>query len=72
MLLTGLGLSEAGLSAGLAAYRPVMITLSAASLALSHWLVWRRGYGGTITRALLVISTALAPLLWWGPYRLMH
>jgi hypothetical protein len=67
MLLTGVGLSGSGLAAGLAAYKPVMIALSAASLVLSHYLVWRRGWGGRWTRLLLIAASIAAPVLWLLP-----
>jgi hypothetical protein len=65
--LTGLGLSGSALASGLAAYKPVLITLSALSLLVAHYMVWRRGWGGRVTRVMLVVSSVAAPVLWLLP-----
>jgi hypothetical protein len=64
-VLAGAGLSGSGLAAGLAAWKPVLISLSLVSLLLSHWLVWRRGWGGWPTRILLIVATIVSPTLWF-------
>jgi hypothetical protein len=66
-VLAGLGLSGSGLAAGLVAWKPVLIALSALSLALSHWFVWRKHWGGRATRVVLLVATVLAPILWCLP-----
>jgi hypothetical protein len=43
----------------------VLIGLSLASLLLSHWFVWRRGWGGWPTRIALMVATVASPVLWF-------
>ena len=64
-MLAGAGLSGSGLAAGLAAWKPVLISLSVVSLLVSHWLVWRRGWAGWPTRILLIVATIVSPTLWF-------
>lgn len=65
-MLAGVGLSGSGLAAGLVAWKPALIGLSAISLLVSHAFVWGRGWGGRPTRVLLIAATIASPLLWFA------
>jgi len=54
-VLAGAGLSGSGLAAGLAAWKPVLISLSVVS----------RGWAGWPTRILLIVATIVSPTLWF-------
>jgi hypothetical protein len=47
------------------AWKPVLIALSVVSLLLSHYFVWRRGWGGWPTRILLILATIASPIFWF-------
>ena len=69
-MLAGIGLSGSGLATGLVAWKPVLILLSVTSLGLSHYFVWRRGWGGWPTRILLIIATIASPIFWFHDFHL--
>ena len=71
MVLAGLGLSGSGLATGLVAWRPVLIVVSALSLAVSHYVVWLRHWGGWPTRVVLIVATIASPIFWFSQVRLL-
>jgi hypothetical protein len=63
-----LGLASGALAARVAELQVLLVPLSAASLAVGHYLAWRRGAGGRRQRLALWAVTPVAVALWIAPY----
>ena len=62
-----MGVAGGALSAWMAELQIVLIPLSALSLAVGHYVAYRRGAGGRRQRMLLWIATPVSLALWILP-----
>ncbi len=68
LLFAGASVATGGAVAGLAAWRPVMLPISAALLGLSYYTAFVRQMGGRRARVTTVVVTPIVITLWLLPY----
>ncbi len=68
LLFAGASVATGGAVAGLAAWRPVLLPISAVMLGLSYYTAFVRRMGGRRARVTALAVTPVVVILWLLPY----